>query len=380
MTKAAPVLIYYDLRMLGHTPHDWDPGHQEWTDDIKAMIALQFPDKNLDIYHHPERPERLTAIVDRLFLDPIEGVRWMQPVAASESQLMQAHDAAYVTYIQSLDGQSGWLARDTTAVSPGSVTAARLAAGSGISAIDAIAAGEARRAFCVVRPPGHHALGDRAMGFCLYNNMAVTAAHARSTLGDARVMIWDWDMHHGNGTQSIFYSDPDVLVVDSHVTAPFYPGTGLLEETGEGAGAGYNINVPLPRGSGNAALLEVFEQVVSPAARAFRPDILLISCGFDCHHLDMTCTMDETGFAAITQRMCTLADELCDGRLVLLLEGGYNVRALSESAHAVVSALAGNTSATMNVLAQDEGCSAVTEAALFHAETISTLQGHHRIP
>ncbi len=373
-----PVLIYYDARMLGHNPHGWDPDHPEWTDAVKAMIALQYPDRSLATYDHPECPDRLTTIVDRLFLEPIKGVRWMLPVAASVAQIEQTHNAAYAAYIRSLDGQSGWLVRDTTAVSADSVAAAGLAAGSGISAIDAVVAGHARRAFCIVRPPGHHALADSAMGFCLYNNMAITAAHARTALGDARVMIWDWDMHHGNGTQNIFYADPNVLVVDSHCAAPFYPGTGLLAETGTGAGVGYNLNVPLPRGSGNEALLEVFEQVVSPAARAFRPDILLISSGFDCHYLDMTFAMDETGYAAITQRMCALADELCDGRLVLLLEGGYNVQALANSAHAVVGALAGNTIAAMNVLLVDEGCAAVKEAALFHAGTIAALHGTMR--
>ena len=374
-----PVLLYYDERMLGHNPQGWDPGHPEWTDAVKAMIALQYPYSSLETYSHPERPGRLTAIVDRLFLEPIEGVRWMLPAAASVAQLEQAHDAAYVAYIQSLDGLPGWLAGDTTAVSPGSVVAAGLAAGAGISAVDAVVAGQARRAFCIVRPPGHHAPGDRAMGFCLYNNMAITAAHARTALGDARVMIWDWDMHHGNGTQAIFYADPNVLVVDSHCAAPFYPGTGLLAETGSEAGEGYNLNVPLPKGSGNAAMLEVFKQVVSPAARAFRPDILLVSAGFDCHYLDMICAMDETGYAAITERMCTLADELCDGRLVLMLEGGYSAQALADSAHAVVGALAGNAAPAINVLPVDEGCAAVTEAAWFHADAIA-LAGHRLVP
>jgi acetoin utilization deacetylase AcuC-like enzyme len=368
-----PVLIYYDARMLGHNPHGWDPDHPEWTDAVKTMIALQYPAANLATYSHPERPERLTAIVDRLFLEPIDDVRWMLPVPASAAQLEQAHDAAYVASIQSLEGQSGWLAEDTTAVSPGSVVAAGLTAGAGISAIDAVAAGDARRGFCVGRPPGHHASADRAMGFCLYNNMAVAAAHARSGLGYERVMIWDWDMHHGNGTQAIFYADPNVLVVDSHCAAPFYPGTGLLAETGTGAGEGTNLNVPLPTGSGNAALIEVFEQVVAPAARAFRPDIILVSSGFDCHYLDMTCAMDETGYAAITQRMCALADEFCDGRLVLLLEGGYNAQALADSACAVVSVLAGNPVNALNVLASDPGCAAVCEAAAFHAESIAAL-------
>ena len=371
----ATVLIYYDFRMLGHNPHGWDPDRPEWTDAVKAMIELQYPNANLDTYSHPERPERLTAIVDRLLIEPIDGVRWMLPAPASAIQLERAHDAAYVAHIESLDGQSGWLSKDTTAVSPGSLTAARLAAGSGISAIEAIAAGEARRAFCIVRPPGHHAPADRARGFCLFNNLAVTAAHARKALGYDRVMIWDWDMHHGNGTQSIFYDDPSVLVVDSHCAAPFYPGTGLLAETGTGAGLGYQLNVPLPMGFGNAALLKVFEQVVRPAARAFRPDILLVSTGFDCHYLDMVCNMNETGYAAVTQRMSNLADELCDGRLVLMLEGGYSAKALADSAYAVSEALAGKPVSALNVLADDPGCAAACDAAAFHAHSIAAL-GH----
>jgi acetoin utilization deacetylase AcuC-like enzyme len=367
------VLIYYDFRMLGHNPHGWDPGHPEWTDAVKAMIELQYPNSNLETYSHPERPERLTAIVDRLLLEPIDGVRWMLPATASATQLERTHDAAYVAHIESLDGQSGWLAKDTTAVSPGSVIAARLAAGSGISAIEAIAAGEAQRAFCIVRPPGHHAPADRARGFCLYNNLAVTAAHARKALGYERVMIWDWDMHHGNGTQAIFYDDPSVLVVDSHCAAPFYPGSGLLAETGAGAGLGYHLNVPLPMGFGNAALLKVFEQVVSPAARAFRPELLLVSSGFDCHYLDMVCKMDETGYATVTQRMTNLADELCDGRLVLMLEGGYNAKALADSAYAVCEALSGKPVSALNVLADHPGCDAASDAAAFHAKSIAEL-------
>ncbi|MEX2490008.1 MAG: histone deacetylase [Pseudomonadales bacterium] len=371
------VLIYYDFRMLGHNPHGWDPGHPEWTDDVKAMIELQYPNSNLDTYSHPERPERLTAIVDRLLIEPIDDVRWMLPTPASATQLERAHDAAYVAHIESLDGQSGWLAKDTTAVSPGSVTAARLAAGAGISAIEAIATGEAQRAFCIVRPPGHHAPADTARGFCLYNNMAVAAAHARKALGYERVMIWDWDMHHGNGTQAIFYDDPSVLVVDSHCAAPFYPGTGLLAETGAGAGLGHHLNVPLPMGFGNAALLKVFEQVVSPAARAFRPDILLISTGFDSHYLDMVCNMDESGYAAVTQRMTDLADELCDGRLVLILEGGYNAKALADSGYAVSEALAGKPVSALNLLADDPGCAAASEAAAFHAQSIAALRNSY---
>jgi len=164
-----------------------------------------------------------------------------------------------------------------------------------------------------------------------------------------------------------------VLVVDSHCAAPFYPGSGLLDETGAGAGVGYNLNVPLPMGSGNAAMLAVFDQVVSPAAHAFQPELLLISTGFDCHYLDMICAMDETGYAAVTQRMCALADELCDGRLVMMLEGGYNAKALADSAYAVIEAMAGNPVSALNVLPSDPGCAAVADAAAFHAKTIAAL-------
>ncbi len=242
------VLIYYDVRMLGHNPAGWDSGHPEWSDAVKAMIAQQYPDASLETYAYPERPQRLTAIVERLLAEPIDGMCWRVPAPATRAQLQRAHSAVHVAYIESLVGESHWLAQDTTAVSPDSVIAARLAAGSGVDAVEAITAGESRHAFCIVRPPGHHAAADHARGFCLYNNIAVAAMHARAVLGYSRVMIWDWDMHHGNGTQDIFYDQPGVLVVDSHCAAPFYPGTGSLSETGTGPGLGYQLNVPLPRG------------------------------------------------------------------------------------------------------------------------------------
>ena len=367
------VLTYYDERMLSHEPTGWDAEHPEWSDAVKIMIAHQYPEASLETYAYPERPERLIAIVERLLADPVDGQSWRRPTPATRAQLERVHSAAHLAYIESLVGGSRWLAQDTTAVSPESVAAARLAAGAGVNAVEAVTAGEGPHAFCLVRPPGHHASADHAMGFCLYNNIAVAAGHARVALGYARVMIWDWDMHHGNGTQDIFYDQPGVLVVDSHCAAPFYPGTGSLAEAGAGAGRGYHLNVPLPRGSGNAALIDVFEQVVRPAARAYRPEIILISAGFDCHYLDQTCAMDETGFAALTQQMCALAHELCDDRLVMVLEGGYNAQALSDSAHAAIRGLAGNTISAVNALPTDEGRAAVAQAARFHAGTIAML-------
>lgn len=376
MKKA--VLLFYDAHMLGHEPSGWDIKHPEWSDAVKAMIAHQYPESSLETYAYPERPERLTAIVERLKAEPVDGQGWRAPMPVTHAQLQRVHSVEYLAYIESLVGASGWLAQDTTAVSPESVVAARLAAGAGISAIEAIASGEGRHTFCIVRPPGHHASTDDARGFCLYNNIAVAAMHAREVLGYRRVMIWDWDMHHGNGTQDIFYDRPDVLVVDSHCEAPFYPGTGKLTETGAGVGLGYHLNVPFPRGSGNAALLDVLEQVVRPAARAFRPELILISAGFDCHYLDQTCAMDETGFAALTQQMCALAQEVCDDRLVMMLEGGYNAQALSDSAHATIRALAGETVNEFNVLPVDPGRAAVAEAARFHADAIAALGGRSK--
>jgi len=367
------VLIFYDERMLGHDPTGWDEEHPDWSAAVKSMISQQFPDASLDTYNHPERPGRLTAIVDALSASPIKGADWRAVAPATTTQLQRVHSPSYLAYIDSLVGRSGWLAQDTTAVSPDSVAAARLAAGAGVAACEALAAREGRNAFCIVRPPGHHALNDRPMGFCLYNNIAVAAAHARASLGYERVMIWDWDMHHGNGTQALFYHDPNVLVIDSHVEAPFYPGTGHIEETGAGAGRGFHLNVPLPRGCGNATLLDVFDRVVRPAAHAFDPALILISAGFDCHYLDQTCAMDATGYAALAARVRSLADDCCDGRLLLVLEGGYEPEGLSASVHATIGALAGHAVDTFNVLPDDSGLAAVAKAEQFHAETIARL-------
>ncbi|MDZ7645420.1 MAG: histone deacetylase [Woeseiaceae bacterium] len=360
------VLIVYDAAMLGHNPTGWDPGRPDWTESVKKLLAELYPDKNLDNYSHPERPQRLSAIVDKLLTEPLPGTRWLPAEPAERAELGRVHTAEYVDFIESLLGQARWLSVDTTAVSPDSVAAAKLAAGAGVVAVDALLAGAAKRAFCAVRPPGHHALAGGAMGFCLYNNVAVAAAHARAR-DLQRVLILDWDLHHGNGTQDIFYADPDVLFIDTHCAPPFYPGTGKLEETGTNGGSGYTINVPLPAGSGNAALLAALEQIIRPAAAAFRPDIVLVSAGFDAHHLDQTFAMDESGFAALTAGMCDIADRYCDGRLVMCLEGGYNADALALSAYASVSAMADLRPANILVLPDDPGIAAVEAAAHFHA-------------
>lgn len=365
----ADVLLIYDDRMLGHNPMGWDPERPEWTESVKSLLAEIYPDKDLNEFSHPERPERLSAIIDRLHEVPIAGTQWQEAAPAGPAELARVHTPQHVEFVESLAGRSCWLDVDTTAVSPESVLAAKLAAGAGLQAVDAIVDGRAQRALCAVRPPGHHALAGRAMGFCLYNNVAVAAAHARAH-GLQRILILDWDLHHGNGTQDIFYADPDLLFIDSHCAAPFYPGTGQLDETGQGDGIGQTINVPLPAGSGNAAMLAVLQHIVRPAAERFRPELVLVSAGFDAHHLDQTFAMDEGGFATLATGLCDVADEFAEGRLILCLEGGYNADALASSVHAVTAALAGSRCDDCDVLDDDPGLVAVDEAAGFHAASL----------
>ncbi len=372
----AAVLVFYDDRMLGHHPTGWDPAHPEWTAAVKQLLTAQYGvERAEEDYKHPERPERLEVVRDRLRQDGLRELRWLQPFPAGPAELGRVHTAEHLRFVESLRGHHAWLDVDTTAVSPESVAAAALAAGAGASAVEAVGGEGAnpgggptgsRHAFCLVRPPGHHACADRSKGFCLYNNVAVAAAHAREVLDLKRVLIVDWDMHHGNGTQQIFYDDPDVLFFDTHCEAPFYPGTGLLEETGRGAGEGTTLNVPLARGSGNAAMLAAFERVLVPAAEAFRPEIILVSAGFDGHHLDQTFTMDETGFAHLSRMLCDLAARHAGDRLVLLLEGGYHAESLGASTAACVEALAGRPLPALTTAEDDPGLAAVDAAADFH--------------
>ncbi|MDN5865478.1 MAG: histone deacetylase [Gammaproteobacteria bacterium] len=363
------VLLYYDDAMLGHNPTGWDPAHPEWTAAVQALLREQYgsEEEAASQWTHPERPARLSAVRDALLETAPTNVEWRSPRAAEPAELARVHTRKHVTLIEGLAGRACWLDVDTTAVSPDSVTAARLAAGSGISALEAIAAGDARRAFCCLRPPGHHALAERAMGFCLYNNMAVAAAHALEALGMERVLIVDWDLHHGNGTQDIFYHRNDVLFCDTHCSAPFYPGTGRLNETGDGAGTNRTLNVPLPAGSGNAAVIAAFEQIFVPAARAFEPQAILVSSGYDGHYLDQTFAMDAPGFAQLTRIVMELADRLCDGRLVLMMEGGYNAEALADGACACVATLAGAASPEPARQDDDPGLAAVAQAVACHA-------------
>jgi acetoin utilization deacetylase AcuC-like enzyme len=217
---------------------------------------------------------------------------------------------------------------------------AMLAAGGVLTAVESVLEGAADNSFALVRPPGHHALPERAMGFCFFNNIAIAARYLTHVRGFKRVLIFDWDLHHGNGTQEIFYETPEVLYISMH-QFPHYPGTGSFDEIGAGAGRGFTINAPLPATFGDSEYAAVMDQMLLPIAREFNPEFILISAGFDCHFRDPLGAMrvTEAGFAAMTRRIKRLAAETCGGRIAAALEGGYDLQALAESARAVLEEL-----------------------------------------
>ena len=285
---------------------------------------------------HPERHERaetMWAVVERV---RGQGGDVREPQPATDEALLRVHTPAHLARVVATRGQAVMLDPDTFTC-PASEEVARLAAGAVISAVDAVMDGPTgTRALVAARPPGHHAEPDRAMGFCLYGNVAVGAAHARAR-GAARVAIVDYDVHHGNGTQAAFYDDPTVLFVSSH-QFPFYPGTGAADETGHGAGVGFTLNLPLDVGATDADVVPLYERTVVPALEAFRPDVLLVSAGFDAHERDPLagCRMTTAGLARLTELLVDAADRLCSGRAVLVTEGGYDLTALGECLEAVV--------------------------------------------
>ncbi len=292
---------------------------------------------------HPERPERLRVLLD-LVRQRQDEVAMVPARVATVEELSLVHDERHIERVAATDGGPGYAFDADTPASAGSYTAARVAAGSVLALLDEIMAGRVDNGFAFVRPPGHHAERDRAMGFCLFNNVAIGAQYLRQRHGVRRVLIVDWDLHHGNGTQHIFEQDPDVLYVSLH-QYPHYPGTGAVSEVGVGEGEGKTLNLPLPAGFGDAEYREAFRRVIEPVAREFEPEFVLISAGFDCHVRDPLGGMQVTehGFRAMARTLLGVARASAGGRCAAVLEGGYDLKALSDSASGVLDEMRGST-------------------------------------
>lgn len=283
---------------------------------------------------HPESPERLRAIRVGLESSGIwSRLHHLTPRRAERKWIETIHHPAYIDSLERRSPSRGYAYLDPdTSMSPGTLNAAYLASGSALTGVDAVMKGEVNQVFCAVRPPGHHAEADHAKGFCFFNSVAIAARYIQQQYDLQRVMIVDWDVHHGNGTQHSFYDDPSVLFFSTH-QFPYYPGTGRATETGEGNGRGYTINVPLPGCQGDDEYREIFHKVLVPAAEAFRPEFVLISAGFDAHRDDPLASMDLTddGYGELTSIVADLANRFSSGRIVSCLEGGYHLRALAGS-------------------------------------------------
>ena len=280
---------------------------------------------------HPERPERLTHLVGHLLdSDLWRRMEHHRPDPCSRENILRVHPESYVHWIEdSIESGVGLLDSGDTRVSSGSLKAALLAAGGACLAVDRACGAERHHAFAAGRPPGHHAETTKAMGFCLFNNVAVAARYAQARYGVGKVAIVDWDVNHGNGTQEIFWSDPSVLYVSTH-QFPLWPGSGSPHEQGEGAGAGLTLNCPMPPGSGEDEYAAVFQDKIIPALRAFKPDLLMISAGFDAHHDDPLANilLRDSSFGMLTRMLLAVRPE---AGIVSVLEGGYNLDALARS-------------------------------------------------
>ncbi|MGQ9546188.1 MAG: histone deacetylase family protein [Dehalococcoidia bacterium] len=298
-----------------------------------------------DTGDHVENARRLVETMSYLKKTGIkERLSCLRPRPALLQELELIHAPEYISYVKNkAENGGGWLDPDTV-ISPKSYEVALYAAGGVLVAVEAVLKGELDSVFALVRPPGHHALRDRAMGFCIFNNVAIAAKFALSKFNLRRVLIADFDVHHGNGSQDAFYDDPRVLYFSTH-QYPFYPGTGRVSETGTGEGVGSTVNFPMAAGWGDEEYLRAFHEVLVPVARRFQPELILVSAGFDPHWADQLAMMRVTisGFAQLTRILKELAAELCQGRLVFTLEGGYNLQVVAGSAKAVFDVLLGNS-------------------------------------
>lgn len=367
-STASSTGLAFDERCLTH-----DTG-------VEATVRM----RNASFTLAPEPHPSATYITERIkqFLDGSGLTEQMHPIAsraATEDELAVYHTREYIASIRSLceaDGPKmgtwGEVEIDTP-LSRGSYEAALYAAGGAMNAVSAVMQGEVRNAYALLRPPGHHAMKNRAMGFCIFGNAVMAAHHARKTFGLERVMIVDWDVHHGNGTQDAFYADPNVLFVSLH-QHNWYPSlSGELEQVGSGAGAGYTVNIPLPAGTGDRGYSAAFEQLVVPIGLQYRPQLIIISAGQDANWLDPLAQMMMTmnGFSRISELMVALSNEVCEGRLVMLQEGGYSAAYVPYCTAAAVEPLLG---ADLGIVDLYEGSS-----ELQRSKTIFTGETRHAL-
>lgn len=279
---------------------------------------------------HPESSDRLRAVMDAV--RSIGGIEIAEECReVTEDELALVHQREFIARVKGLSGKKTVMLDPDTALSPDSYKAALKAAGSVIEAVEYVFSAEGNRAFCAVRPPGHHAEPDRAMGFCIFNNIAIGAAYAIKRKLTDKIALIDWDVHHCNGTQKMFYDNPQVMVVSLH-QYPFYPGTGGSFESGEAAGLGFTINLPMWPGGGDNEYRMAFSDIILPAIRNYEPGLIMVSAGFDAHKDDPMAYLNLTTpfFGEMTRMICSMAERFCDGRIVSVLEGGYNLKALAE--------------------------------------------------
>jgi len=279
---------------------------------------------------HPERPERLSAIESALRKSPVrERIVFHTAPKATDEDLRLVHDERFLEEVATLCKGQSYLPSMEAEVNGATLEAAYLAAGAGIAAAEAVVKGELKNAFCAVRPPGHHATAHQAMGFCLFNNIAIAAAWLQEKAGVSRILIADWDLHHGNGTQDIFYNSNRVFYFSTHQWG-IYPGSGAAGETGGGEGKGFTLSRPLMMADGDNEIVAAFTEELRPAMARFKPEFVLVSAGFDAHELDPlgSLSVTDAGFRRLAESVCGIAEEYAKGRLVVFLEGGYNLDVL----------------------------------------------------
>jgi acetoin utilization deacetylase AcuC-like enzyme len=340
---------------MPYPPHPRTERAAAWLlDDVRF-------DRHCPPGHHPERPERLSAA--RAAIDTSEVSFAPVPTRmATDEELARVHAPRFIEKLETLRGHQGYLDPDTY-VSPESVDIARLAAGSLVAMTEAIIRGPIAKGVALIRPPGHHARPSQAMGFCLLNNVAVAAAHARK-LGLSRVAIVDWDVHHGNGTQEMFWREPGVLYISTH-QFPFYPGTGDVEETGEGEGKGFTVNIPLAAGGGDGVYASAFERIVLPVLSAYEPELVIVSAGFDAAARDPLAQMELSAdaFGWMAQALGRIADASASGRMALVLEGGYDLVALTSGLRSAIAGMMVGGVPELPRAADDEGVERAASAA-----------------